>query len=159
MGQESVAQLREALTPTLANFEERLTLVGGVEAQAAPALEQLDSLGQQLDGAIAALEAVQLDIGEGGVADALEGALGGGFDVAKQAALEPLRELQASIGPIREAAEAMVQSARMLTTPLTDAIARLHEALAQADNLPRLMTSMADQCVAVTSGGGLTSLE
>jgi hypothetical protein len=166
--QQAVGELREGVGTLLAEFETRLELVGGVEEQAAPALEQLTLASDRIGVAIAIIEnftlAGDVDLGEGAVLDAIEGVaetgagmLDAGLDAAKEAALVPLRELQEGFAALRTAVEAMIESARIVLPYLHDAIAQLHEVVETAAGAPELLQATIDQCVEFSTAGEIGS--
>jgi hypothetical protein len=166
--QEAIGELREGVGALLTDFEGRLELVAGVEAQAAPALEQLDLASGQIAASIAIVESFTLtgdvELGEGVVMDTIEGAvetgagvLNDGLDVAKEALLVPLRELQEGFATLRNIVEALIESARVVLPYIQDAITRLHEVAAAADDAPEQLQAMIDACVEFSTAGEITS--
>jgi hypothetical protein len=166
--QDAIRELREGVGPLLADFEGRLELVAGVEGQATPAPEELDIASGQLAAAIAIVEHLtvggDVELGEGAVMDAIEGAvetgadvIDAGFDVAKEAVLVPLRELLEGLVAIRAVVEAMMESARIVAPYLQDATVQLQEILAAADGAPDPLQAMIDSCLEFSTAGEITS--
>jgi hypothetical protein len=156
--QDAIRELRDSVGPLLADFEGRLELVAGVEGQATPALEQLDIASGQIAAAIAIVEHLTVgELGDGAVLDTIEGAVDAGFDMAKEAVLVPLRELLEGLVAIRGVVEAMIESARIVTPYLQDAIAQLQEILAAADGAPDPLQAMIDASLEFATAGEITS--
>jgi hypothetical protein len=166
--QETIRELRAGVGALLTEFEGRLELVGGVEAQAAPALEQLTLASGQILAAIGIVENLDLagdiELGDGAVVDAIEGAfeagaglLDGGLDAVKEAALVPLRELLEGLLALRTVVEAMIDSARIVLPFLQDTIAQLREVAAAAGDAPDQLQAMIDACIEFSTAGEITS--
>ncbi len=161
---EAAAQLRDNLTTVLADVEQRLELVSQVEPQAAPLLALLDGGAGQLGAVIDAIDAAKppaVDLGDGAVADTVEGVVDAGMDAAidaaKQAALAPLRELHDMLTGFPGVIQLVVQSAQIVTPVLADAASQLHDALARTETFPEMIQALIDANVAFASAGEIES--
>ena len=140
-----------------------MSLVADVGAQAASASEQLSGHSASVAGAIETLETAQMPelVLPPEAADGLAGSavqfgldqIAAALETGRAAALEPLRELQATLTDLAEMVEAVGGAATLLSELLTDAIQQLSEMLAQTGSLSEALGLLLDQSLEVAAAG------
>ena len=83
--------------------------------------------------------------------------IGSALASAKEASLEPPRELQSSIAQLQELIDALLQATQTVTALLTDAMGQISDSLAQCESLPDILQMIIDESLAVSGEGEATS--